>query len=89
MYCCKPTFIHDDFISRLLVEINSFVMTFFHNQDVDYLDNKISEAFNDWFIAINIHDNEALPNLTKFSGMRINVGLQYTGTNIYLIKASM
>lgn len=64
-------------------------MTFFHDQDVDYLDNKISEAFNDWFIAINIHDNEALPNLTKFSGMRINVGLQYTGTNIYLIKASM
>lgn len=89
MYCCKPTFIHDDFISRLLVEINSFVMTFYHDQDVDYLDNKISEAFNDWFIAINIHDNEALLNLTKFSGMRINVGLQYTGTNIYLIKASM
>lgn len=61
---------------RDLPEINWFTTTYFCIQDVDYLEIKIQETSEDWFAAINIHDDEALVNLVEISRKRIKVGLQ-------------
>lgn len=41
--------------------------TNFYDHDLHYLKNNIQEAFDDWFVARNIRDKEALANLTMIS----------------------
>lgn len=45
---------------RKFPEVYWFAMTNFCYQDVDYLENNISETFEDRFAARNIRDNKAL-----------------------------
>lgn len=49
----KPTFIAF-ILFRNMPEINWFFATNYQNQDADYLENKIPETFENWFIARSI-----------------------------------
>lgn len=42
-----------------LPEINWFAVTYFHDQDANYLKNKIPDKFENWFTARKICDEEA------------------------------
>lgn len=55
-----------------LSEMKCFAATNFHNQDVDYLKTDLFTG-DDWFVAGNICDNEALVNLAKI--LHTNISL--------------
>lgn len=59
------------------MDINWFMETYIHVQDVNYLKNNIPETFKDQFTARNICNNIAFANLDKRSCMLIKVGIQY------------
>lgn len=66
--------ISKDFILRFTRDLLVMVPNF-HDQDVDYRKNKIPESVEDWIVAGNICNEEALANFVRISVMRIKVGL--------------
>lgn len=65
------TFICENFFSQLQ-ETNWFAATNFHDQDVDYFENKIPQTFKHWFATKNIRREEALGKIPR---MQIKVAL--------------
>lgn len=55
--------------------MNWYVVPNFCNQDVSYLENKISGTSKDLFGVKSICNDEALANLAKFSHMPVKVVL--------------
>lgn len=51
---CKPTLICDDFLFHDLPELHWLTASNFRDQDVDYLENKLPETFDDWFAMRNV-----------------------------------
>lgn len=85
---CKPLGSKDGCLSKIislicytifcdLPKINWFVVPNFCNQDVSYLENKISETSKDLSGANSICNDEALANLAKVSHMPVKVVLHY------------
>lgn len=65
------------FFLQLTGDKNGFGTTNLCDQDVDHLENKIQETFEDRFTAKKICDDKAIVNLAYISRKRIKVGLQY------------
>lgn len=51
---CKPTLICHDTLFRDLPEKHWLTASNFCDQDVDYIENKLFEAFEDWFAVRNV-----------------------------------
>lgn len=58
--------------------------TIFREQDEDYMENNIPDAFKDWISARNFCEEGALVNLIKISRMQIKAGLQSKTMSIML-----
>lgn len=70
-------FFLDNFVFKLIGQLNWFAATNFHDQDVDYVDyveKNILEAFEDLIVARSIRDIEAISQ-TSFARKLMKVGL--------------
>lgn len=71
----KPTLNLDNLISRFTGNRCGLLHTNFHNQDVYYLENKITQTFEEWREIFTT--TTLFRTLRKFLQMRIKVALQY------------
>lgn len=71
-YTCKPTFIGRALYQDLL-KVHWFAVNNFHQGDVVYIKNDISEIFKNLFTVRNIHQDDTLMNLVRISRKQIKV----------------
>lgn len=70
----KPTYVSSHLFLRSFRDTMVFEATNFSDRYFDYLENSITDTFEDQFAARKVRDDEALP--AKVSCTRIKIDLQ-------------